>query len=199
MDVQHLDVSIAGWFHQHLTLGWAHAFHWMSGPGSGEWIAAVLTPLVLLLALRRRWADLVMLVATVPGGILLGEGMKLLVHRQRPYVVGPLVDWSGYSFPSGHTIGATLLYGMLALMVVSYIRPRRWRIATILLACFTVMMVAFSRVVLGAHYLSDVLGAMTLGATWLALCTSLQHGIRNRRPRLSGPADSLQVPSPSAG
>ena len=47
--------------------------------------------------------SLVMLIIAVPGGMLLNEWLKVAVHRQRPFVEGPFVDWSGYSFASGHT------------------------------------------------------------------------------------------------
>ena len=47
-----------------------------------------------------------MLIIAVPGGMLLNEWLKLAVHRQRPFVEGPYVDWSGYSFASGHTIAS---------------------------------------------------------------------------------------------
>jgi undecaprenyl-diphosphatase len=61
----------------------------------------------------------VTLIVAVPGEMLLNECVKVLVHRHRPLVDGPFVDWSGYSFASGHTIGATLLYGQLLLFVLT--------------------------------------------------------------------------------
>jgi membrane-associated phospholipid phosphatase len=73
--------------------------------------------LVLFFVWKRWWPSLVTLTIAGPGGIRLNEWLKLVVHRQRPFVEGAFVDWSGYSFDSGHTIGATLLYGQLLLFV----------------------------------------------------------------------------------
>ena len=118
------------------------------------------------------------LIVAVPGGVLLNECVKVLVHRQRPFVDGPFVDWSGYSFASGHTIGATLLYGQLLLFVLPVLKARHWRFLFIFSAISLVVLVGFSRVALGAHFLTDVLAAILFGIIWLALCVVLGKPIR---------------------
>ena len=118
------------------------------------------------------------LIVAVPGGMLLNEWVKVLVHRQRPFVDGPFVDWSGYSFASGHTIGATLLYGQLLLFVLPVLKTRHWRFLSIFSAISLVVLVGFSRVALGAHFLTDVLAAILFGIIWLALCVVLGKPIR---------------------
>ena len=117
---------------------------------------------------------------TIPGGLLLCEGVKLLVHRHRPYVVGPFVDWSGYSFPSGHTTGATLLYGLLALTMLRFCKHWSHHLLTICAALTMIAIVGFSRIALGAHYLSDVLAAMVFGTIWLILCSIMLQTARHR-------------------
>src|SRR5437588_9084960 len=119
-----------------------------------------------------------MMVIAVPGGMLLNEYLKILVHRHRPFVDGWFVDWSGYSFASGHTIGATLLYGELALFVIPVIKSRRARALIFSTAIFMVVLVGFSRIALGAHYVTDVLGGMFLGTSWLMLCLFLSRPFR---------------------
>ncbi|PYL02940.1 MAG: hypothetical protein DME32_05230 [Verrucomicrobia bacterium] len=83
--------------------------------------------------------------------MLLNELLKLAVHRHRPFLDGWFVDWSGYSFASGHTIGA---------------------------AAMLVMLVGFSRIALGAHYLSDVIAAIFLGSVWLMICALLLRSMQ---------------------
>jgi undecaprenyl-diphosphatase len=119
-----------------------------------------------------------MMVVAVPGGMLLNEWVKLLVHRHRPFVDGWFVDWSGYSFASGHTIGATLLYGQLALFIIPMIKNRGGRVLVFSAATFVIVLVGFSRIALGAHYLTDVLGGMFLGTSWLTLCLLVSRPLR---------------------
>jgi len=101
-----------------------------------------------------------------------------LVHRHRPFVDGWFVDWSGYSFASGHSIGATLLYGQLALFLIPVIKSRRGRILVFSAASFIVALVGFSRIALGAHYFTDVLGGIFFGMMWLTLCLFIARPLR---------------------
>ncbi len=172
------DHELAAWFHARLTQPLADALGWLSGPGSAVWIGFVLACAVLLLAWRKRWGALAMLVLAVPCGMLLNELLKLAVQRQRPFIAGPFVDWSGYSFASGHTIGATLLYGWLAVCAAPAIRDARTRMMAIAAAASLIVLVGFSRIALGAHYLTDVLAAMTLGSLWLAACVMMSRAVR---------------------
>src|SRR5437667_11955187 len=113
--------------------------------------------------------------------MLLNELMKVLVHRHRPFVDGPFVDWSGYSFASGHTIGATLLYGQLLLFILPGMKVRHWRRLTVFSAVLLVALVGFSRIALGAHFLTVVLAAIVFGITWLALFLIVSMHVRVKR------------------
>src|SRR4030095_12189084 len=172
------DHGIATWFHDRLTPTFVTVLHAFTEFGSSEWIGIVLCALVLLFAWKRWWPSLVTLIVAVPGGMLLNEWMKVLVHRDRPFVDGPFVDWSGYSFASGHTIGATLLYGQLLLFVLPVLKVRHWRLLCIFSAISLIGLVGFSRIALGAHFLTDVLAAILFGIIWLALCVVFSRPIR---------------------
>ena len=164
------DHEVAGWFHAHLTRTFVTVLRTFTEFGSGEWIGIILCALVVFFAWKRWWPSLVTLIVAVPGGMLLNEWVKVLVHRQRPFVDGPFVDWSGYSFASGHTIAATLLYGQLALFILPAIKSRHWRRLTVASAVLLIALVGFSRIALGAHFLTDVLAAIVFGSIWLAFC-----------------------------
>jgi membrane-associated phospholipid phosphatase len=189
------DKQVATWFHAHLTHAFLTVLRAFSEFGSSEWIAVVLFFLVLFFAVRRLWPSLVTLIVAVPGGMLLNEWVKIFVHRPRPFLEGPFVDWSGYSFASGHTIGATLLYGQLALFVVPAIKSRHWQRLIVLAAALLVVLVGFSRIALGAHYLTDVLAAVIFGILWLGFC--LIAGRPMRRRSLPAPAAAAQLALPS--
>jgi len=177
------DHALAGWFHGHLTRTFVSVLRAFTEFGSGEWIGAVLFFVALYFVWKKWWPSLVTLLVVVPGGMLLNEWVKVLVHRQRPFTDGPFVDWSGYSFASGHTIGATLLYGQLLLLVLPALKPRHWRLLSIFSAMSLVALVGFSRIALGAHFLTDVLAAILFGIVWLALCLIAGTPLRRRMAR----------------
>jgi len=164
------DHELATWFHERLTPAFVSVLRAFTDFGSAEWVGIILFALVLFFAWKRWWPSLVTLIVAVPGGMLLNECVKVLVHRQRPFVDGPFVDWSGYSFASGHTIGATLLYGQLLLFILPALKARHWRLLSIVSAVSLVAVVGFSRIALGAHFLTDVLAAIVFGVLWLAFC-----------------------------
>jgi len=194
------DHGIATWFHERLTPVFVSVLRAFTEFGSAEWIGVILFALVLFFAWKRWWPSLVTLVVAVPGGMLLNEWLKVVVHRHRPFVDGPFVDWSGYSFSSGHTIGATLLYGQLLLFVLPALKARHWRLLCICSAMSLVLLVGFSRIALGAHFLTDVLAAIIFGIVWLMLCMVLRKPIRRRNLRpeviipLANPGEALLAP-----
>src|SRR3984893_14339964 len=199
------DHQFAAWFHAHLTQTFVTVLRALCEPGSSEGIGVVLFFAVLFFVWKRWWPSLATLIVAVPGGMLLNELVKMLVHRPRPFVAGQFVDWSGYSFASGHTIGATLLYGQLALFIVPSIKSRRWRVLVLTTAGLFVLLVGFSRIALGAHYLTDVLAAIFFGMIWLALCLFAGRPIRRLRapvPIMIGAAPevaSVVVPIEAVG
>ena len=122
-------------------------------------------------AMRRRWAEVVVLLvgmAIVFAGV---HEIKAAVDRPRPE--GPLISASGSSFPSGHAAYATF-YVWLAVMVVVRLRPGISRGAAIVTAGIALAaLVGLSRVYLGVHYLSDVNAGWALGAAAFSLCAAV--------------------------
>lgn len=164
------DKEVATWFHAHLSHTFVTALKALSELGSGEWIGIALGAVILFLVWKRSWLTAATMIVAVPGGMLLNELLKLEVHRHRPFFDDPFGTWSGYSFASGHTIGATLLYGQLALLIMPALKGRHWRAVTISATALLVSLIGFTRIALGAHYLTDVLGGIVLGVSWLAFC-----------------------------
>jgi membrane-associated phospholipid phosphatase len=188
---QTTDQGIATWFHDRLTPAFVSLLHTLTEFGSGKSIGIVVFVLVLFFVWKRWWPSLVTLLVAVPCGMLLNEWLKLAVHRDRPFVEGAFVDWTGYSFASGHTIGATLLYGQLLLFVLPSLRARHLRLLCIFSAASLVLLVGFTRIALGAHFLTDVLAAMFFGIIWLMLCTVLGKSVRRRTVASAVPADRV--------
>jgi undecaprenyl-diphosphatase len=110
----------------------------------------------------------------------------------------PFVDWAGYSFPSGHAISATLLYGFLCISLFGIVRERHWRALTVAVSAVITLMVGFSRIALGAHYFTDVVAGITLGLFWLRLCMTGSRALRRRtcaNIESTGPRASAELTS----
>ena len=176
-----MDARIAIWFHERLTHAFATVLWFLSLPGSEWWIGSLVVIVGVYLVWKRKWYGLSALMLSVPCGTLLNETLKILTHRPRPFPMGPFGYFDGYSFTSGHTTAATLFYGIVACMLVQEFKSRHWRVTTVLLAVLMVASVGFSRIALGAHYLSDVLAEMCLSGGWLAICVISIGTIRQRR------------------
>jgi membrane-associated phospholipid phosphatase len=110
------------------------------------------------------------LLVTVFGGAALGFALKEVVGRVRPALRDPVSTAPGLSFPSGHALGASIGCCLLLLIILRFL-PRRGRVSAVLAAVVIVGTVALARVVLGVHFVSDVLGGITLGIGWVALTT----------------------------
>jgi undecaprenyl-diphosphatase len=123
----------------------------------------------VLLALRRRWWLAAYLLVAGAGALIMDPVLKSLVGRLRPLVAHPVAHGTGNSFPSGHSLGSIVCYGAILLVFLPAVRPGRWRRAFIALITALVALIGISRVLLGVHYLSDVLGAWALGITWLGI------------------------------
>src|SRR5256886_1265068 len=123
-----------------------------------------------VLARLRQWYWLLTLAVAVGGGMLLNLVLKAAYERLRPHFDDPLLVLTTFSFPSGHAAGAVLFYGVLAAFLVSRFYDWRARAASIAGAIGAVALVAFSRMYLGAHYLSDVVAAACSSTVWLVLC-----------------------------
>lgn len=175
------DVPVSAWFqanhHPVLTQFMLLVTHWHSTPGLLLMVAVV----AAWLARRGMTGWLLSLALAVPGVMLLNAGVKLLVQRARPQFDPPLVSLGSYSFPSGHTAGSTVLYGFLAVLLLAHAGHRPWRPAVVPAALLLVLLVAVSRVYLGAHFPTDVLAAMVEGVLWLALVLYGIPALRRRR------------------
>lgn len=180
-DIVVMDAKMAVWLHSHGTPQVTQFMVLVSTLNSIAGTSVLALIFAAALARLREWYWILTLVLAVCGGMLLNVALKDAFQRARPHFDDPWVTLGSYSFPSGHTAGATLFYGVLAAFLVS--RTRRWnaRIACVLAAVLMVALVAFSRMYLGAHYLSDVAAAACSSTAWLVLCLSGVHGIVRRR------------------
>jgi undecaprenyl-diphosphatase len=133
------------------------------------WTAVV----ALVLLWRRDGAAQRLLWLTVLGGATLNHLLKHSFRRPRPGDTEALAAATDFSFPSGHVANASLLWGAVAAIIVCRLRTAGPKAGAVLGAAMLVALVACSRLVLGAHHLSDVVAGAILGLGWLLLCLSV--------------------------
>lgn len=131
-------------------------------------VALTLVAVVYLVRGERRHAA--WLLVTVFGGAGLGLAVKLIVGRARPVLANPVSAAPGWSFPSGHALGASIGCCLLLLLGLRFL-SRRGRVAAVGAAVLVVCAVALARVVLGVHFVSDVVGGALLGICWVSVTT----------------------------
>jgi membrane-associated phospholipid phosphatase len=185
------DAGAAAWGARHATPGTVRLFLVLTQLGS----TVVVVTEALLLGLadvwrRGRWSAVAFLLTVVLGQNLISNGVKLLVRRDRPPVRPPLSPaGTGFSYPSGHTTAAAATYAAIALLLG---RGKRWpaRVRLGIGAAAVTVSIALSRVLLGVHWLTDVLGGAALGLGWLAVCTAAFGG---RLLRFGAPVERAEA------
>jgi undecaprenyl-diphosphatase len=163
-----LDLRVTLWLAAHRSAGLTAFMLLVSEAHETVWMLAVTLLVAACLAWRRDWPQVARLFV-VPTGMLLNAGLKNVFGRPRPHLQDPLVHLLTLSFPSGHAAGSTVFYGALCALVFGRWQRRTIRVMAVALASLMVLLVTFSRVYLGAHYLSDVIAGVALGAICLAL------------------------------
>lgn len=139
--------------------------------GSPSWFYVIVIPSVVWVWRQGHPRLAVFLIVTTLGGGLLDTIVKEAVDRARPSLVDPVATAHGKSFPSGHTMSSTFTYGALILVFLPVI-GRRYRPVVLGGAILLVASIGFSRLALGVHYISDVVGGFVLGLAWLAASTA---------------------------
>lgn len=134
------------------------------------WFLTALSLVVLVVLgvkMKDKWGMLFFIIA-VGGGSLLTIVLKNLYVRERPSI-NPDIDAIGYSFPSGHSMGSLIFYGFVIYLVIRT-RQRSWiRWLFVAILSMLIIMIGSSRIYLGAHFPSDVLGGYIAGLIWLIL------------------------------
>ncbi len=193
----HLDLAVERRVH-----GWTLSADWLRhlafgltafGETSVRFGLAGVAALVLLA--RRAYRSATYLTFTVALGGLANTLTKAAVSRARPVLPEPITSAHGTSFPSGHAMGAMIAYGAMLLVLLPYLGRRGRRIARVLAAAL-IAGVGVSRVVLGVHYPSDVVGGWLLGFGWLVTSAALFNLWRREAGRPTGPPGPSVVRRP---
>lgn len=158
------------WVHGHPSL--VRVFEWTSWLGKPPVLAVFVVLGAAYCWWRRQWRLSLFLVATSLLGGFVDSAVKILVDRPRPVVDHPVATALGKSFPSGHAMSSTIVFGALLVVFLPVVGPLARR-AAVGLAIALVLAIGTSRLLLGVHFLSDVVGGYVLGVAWLAAATAV--------------------------
>jgi membrane-associated phospholipid phosphatase len=159
--------------------------------GDANTLTALCIVVAAVLVWRGQRALALMWVVAVAGNGTLNRVLKSVFERVRPaHEHGFLVADRGWSFPSGHSSGSVVAYGMLAYVILRFVSVR-WQLPVLLLAAAAAFTTGASRVFLQVHYASDVLAGFASGLAWLTICVVSAEWWRVRR----GEAHSVGWPT----
>ncbi len=168
-----VDDRLAAWLHEHASSGWTTFFENVTRLGNVSTLAVVVV-LAAAVLWRKGWmADLQLLVLAAVGAEIITTGLKLGFQRDRPFFSDPLATEQTYSFPSGHASVSLAVYGTLGFIAARQLGNRRAQVAVLVAAAALILLIGFSRLYLGVHFLSDVVAGYSIGIAWVALCVVL--------------------------
>lgn len=150
----------------------------MTGLGGIGVVVGASLLLAGFLALQRRYKDIAILAFSMVGAQIVSAIAKMLVSRPRPDLVSHEAEIYSASFPSGHTLMATVAWVTFAMLLAADFDNRRARDYLLLVAWIVATAVGCSRVYLGVHWPSDVLAGWAVGALWMVLLSRFVPRLR---------------------
>lgn len=165
-----LDTVIGRGFHDSRR-GWLTWFFIRITRFGDTWFVTLLTTAIFffLLLKNKSWQLAIWYAATVAiGAGALNRIVKYIFQRPRPGNVEHLITQGGYSFPSGHAMGSLIAYGAIIFLVIRLSKNRLLKWTVFIVLSLLIGFIGASRVYVGVHYPSDIIGGYSLGAAWLA-------------------------------
>ena len=179
--MQDFDVLTHAWTISKRTAVDTSFFVLMSNIGSPVGMMSLAGLTALILAIQKKWRWLVYLAITASGGALLNLELKRFFARARPDVAEMLRQAHGYSFPSGHAMGSTVVLGALSYLAFRTATRWQWKAACLALAWTLILSIALARVYLGVHWVTDVAAGIVAGTVWVSATTVSYETARRYR------------------
>ncbi|WP_078553701.1 phosphatase PAP2 family protein [Bacillus alkalicellulosilyticus] len=158
-------------------------FEYITMIGAGEPILLLTLGLILLLLYKKHYSEVVLFLSVTFGGLLLNLFLKMTFQRERPGemhvidVFGYSLEIASYSFPSGHTMRSVLLFSLLIYISHSSLKRTDWKITITSLSILAIILVSISRIVVGAHFPSDIFAAIFAAIGWFTFCIMINENI----------------------
>ncbi|MGF2616691.1 phosphatase PAP2 family protein [Rossellomorea aquimaris] len=149
--------------------------------GGIEWISFLTAIAVILFIVFKKYSLAVYVLLTVAIGGGFNWGLKEYFKRERPDIEA-LVEQGGYSFPSGHSMSSFIFYGALAFALFRLYDHTWSKVLGAAVLMLLVFLIGVSRIYLGVHYPSDILGGFSAGGVWLSFSILVYTFIKGGRP-----------------
>jgi undecaprenyl-diphosphatase len=192
-----IDHRVLEWFVSIRTPWWNEFFLSATNLGSFVIMAVLTLGVSVGLLLARHRGSAVALIASMLGTLYLSSALKVVVGRPRPPELTRLWQTGGDSFPSGHTISGFAFFVTIALLSLDHVKGRALKLWILSFALLLGTLVAISRMYLGVHYLSDVVGGALVGIGWPVTVVLAEHVWRHRGRRAVGERGGRDVPAAS--
>jgi undecaprenyl-diphosphatase len=194
-DTQAFDEAVLQWFQNHRTPGLNRVALEVTALGSGSVIImVVLLASVFLWLTKHKWSVYVLLLVVL-GGKLLNTLLKGGFGRERPSIVESITDVSSQSFPSGHAMSSIVAFGSIAYLIGRLEPSKRLRYTIWTVAILLILAIGATRMYLGVHYPSDIIGGYVAGAAWIFVVAASIKAVRyfaDRRPETRAEEHDLQ-------
>ena len=157
------------WLLAGMTPTWAVIFSIITETGSEIFVIILAVSLGLIFLREKKYPLVARLFLAAGGGGILDLTLKAIYRRPRPDFPNVWVHPADFSFPSGHSMMSIILYGLMAGILLHQLRPGWRHILVVFLTSLVILTIGFSRLVLGAHFPSDILAGWAMGGAWLLL------------------------------
>lgn len=147
--------SIYGHHNQYLDFFFTNCTH------IGDTIPVIIIAVILLLIFRK-WEDRMKIGFSLALTVAINQLLKIIIARPRPPLERRLITQSGYSYPSGHSMVSLCIYGVLIYFAITKIQNKVLKIIAVSLLTLMILLIGISRIYVGVHYPSDVLGGYLL-------------------------------------
>jgi undecaprenyl-diphosphatase len=175
-----LDRAVLQWMGAHRVQWIEHSLLEITALGTGLVVMTMVVISALFLVLTEHRYSAILLVVANAGGIVLNNVLKQAYDRPRPRVFEWVTQPYGgsSSFPSGHAMSAAIVYATVAYLATRLQKHAWQRVLTWLVAAIVIALISVSRLYLGVHYPSDVLGGTIIGLAWAAFCMAGLEAVR---------------------
>ncbi len=180
-DIRGFDNAIIGMIQGNISPSHTEIMLFFTFLGSITWITCLTSALLILLLFKKHKLLALFILVSNAGGAIFNYILKSIFQRARP-TIQPLIEEKGFSFPSGHSMCSFILYGSIAVLIYKLSKSTLGKTMGTIVSLFLVFAVGTSRIYLGVHYPSDVVGGFTAGAVWLIVMIIFYDFLKFRMP-----------------